>query len=101
MTVKPNDHVLSVNRYPRSLHKEVAAGTVVAAVVVTAPIWGPYALRLARAAPAVAQTAARVRVVADAVVGPQVRVEIENKAMELLHDEAEELGKQGLRMFIE
>jgi hypothetical protein len=105
MTVKPNDQLLSVNRNPRSLTKEIIAGTVVAGAVVTAPLWGPRVLRAAPEAAKAAEEANRVRVVveegADLVVGQKVRVAAEEGAVELIEDMAQEAGQQVLRMFLD
>jgi hypothetical protein len=101
MAVKPNDHFLSVNRYPASHRKELIAGTIMAGVVVTLPMTAPVAVRALRAAPVIAGEVKTLRIAADAVVGPQVRIAFEERAEELLLDLGEEVKQKSLKMIFD
>ncbi|WP_166459562.1 SpvB/TcaC N-terminal domain-containing protein [Amycolatopsis pithecellobii] len=92
IAVKPNDSFLSTNRQPAGLSHQVIAGTVVAVAVTTAPVWVPAVAEAAEPTAKVADTANKVRVVAEEVGGPKVRV-----AEQHLIEEAEEVVEQAAK----
>jgi hypothetical protein len=100
LQVKPNDHLLSQQRYHPSLGHQVVGATALAIPIVTAPLWAPPAAAAAvEGAPAavrVANTANRVRVAVEKAGGPQVRVAEED----LLH-EAEDYAIEGTKKVME
>jgi hypothetical protein len=86
LTVKPNDHFLSQQQYHPLLWHQVVGATALAIPIVTAPLWAPpvaaAAVEATPTAVRLADTANKVRIAAEEVGGPQVRVAEED----LLHE---------------
>jgi RHS repeat-associated protein len=91
LKVTPKDHSpLAANRGGATSTHQFIAGTVVAAVVVTSPLWIPAVVRAAPATANAADKTNRVRIVIEKVAGPQFRIYEEH-----LVDEAEHLIEEG------
>jgi RHS repeat-associated protein len=91
MSVKPKDSFLSNQPYHPSMTPQIIAGTVVAGVVVTAPLWGPEVFGVAKEAPKVTAPLNRVRVALEQA-DPRFRV-----AEEKVLEKVEEIAEEGLK----
>jgi RHS repeat-associated protein len=100
IAVKPNDAFLSTNRTPAGLSHQVIAGTALAVVVTTAPLWVPAAAEAAAPAARTADTANKVRIAAEEIGGPRVRV-AEHQFVEEAEHVVEEAAKKVARWILE
>jgi hypothetical protein len=95
MQVKPKDTFLSTNRYPASLSHQIIAGTAIAALVITLPLWGETA---ATEGAHTVRVAVQYRIVLkeEEQIVPGLK-EFDDQAWEVIED----TGKKALQMTLD